>query len=319
MPAGIHRRSELGRPHHHDRSHNRLDTTTTTTEATTTTTDSTTTTEPASDETTTTTAPIPDLTPTIDVTPEPLVNGGSSNLAVQISEVNGVDTTGPVTVRVTKDIRWTFGSFPSNADNDKWTLDASGTSYVFTTSETIPANGSLPFAMQGVWDAGATTGTATFSVNIESGSGGEGNFSNNNNADSVPYALPTTTTTATTVPPSRSVTYQPLCENNSWQFQVTNNLNAAQQITVKKYGTTGTTQSVGPFETALITPLDASGQPYPVVAPEAGDTYPFTTPGSSFSSEVTSDAGYWSVVRWSYVDPAGNDGSSCGFISITID
>ncbi|GAB4021768.1 ExeM/NucH family extracellular endonuclease [Spirosoma koreense] len=137
----------------------------------------------------------PDLTPVITARPATAVGTIDFTVVVDLYEVNSVATSGPITVRVTRDshVNLTLDAGASSVGgkpvlNSAWVLDTSNPSYyTLTTSQVIAAGGQLSFGLSGTLAANSTTGSLTVSPVILAGSGGDVDPTNNSDSDKVEY------------------------------------------------------------------------------------------------------------------------------------
>ena len=139
---------------------------------------------------------VSDLTPIIYARPSTVRNTSAITVVVDVLELLNVASSGPITVRVSKDdlVNLTFDASASRIDNrdvqnSSWSFD--GTSdpdyYIFRTTAVIDASDQLSFGLSGTLTPGATSGTLTVSAVIVGGSGGEVRLINNNDADKIDY------------------------------------------------------------------------------------------------------------------------------------
>jgi hypothetical protein len=145
---------------------------------------------------------VPDLVPSITITPSAFDGPGDYEVLVDVIEINGVVTDGStITLRILKDPKRTL----TNWDEDGTTLPVTGVpinnadwtlapetddpdALVFTANKTVLANGRLTFGYSGRWNANQASGTALITVNVAAGSGGEVVFSNNTDTEKMDYS-----------------------------------------------------------------------------------------------------------------------------------
>ncbi len=136
--------------------------------------------------------PQPDITVTISATPN-IFNGETIfDVVVKITEVNGVRTSGPISVVLPKDERWSLdGNYDpmlTNIDaaplnNAAWSYTSNDAGYhIFTSSDMILPGAVSAFGFKARFDPRKTKGIYTITGQIISGSGSENRV--NNNADS---------------------------------------------------------------------------------------------------------------------------------------
>ena len=138
----------------------------------------------------------PDLTPVLYARSS--LTSGTNLLSVvaDIYELNGVPTSGLITVKLTKDPKSSL-NFLSTAvsvgglpvKNSAWTFDGSSDEdyYVLSTNQSIEANGILSFGLSGPLTTGATSGLLVPVLVIAPGSGGEVLITNNIDSDKIEY------------------------------------------------------------------------------------------------------------------------------------
>ncbi len=140
----------------------------------------------------------PDVTPIITAVPNVMTGVTQFNLTVRVLELNQVPTSGLITVRIPKDLRWTLaepynssltilGNIPVN--NNVWSFSQNATHYIFQTTTTIPAGSFSTFGIRAVWDAGPNQGQYTITSQIDSFSGNETRIDNNSDAERVDYFI----------------------------------------------------------------------------------------------------------------------------------
>ena len=140
----------------------------------------------------------PDLTPIIFARPILIKGPTTVNVVVNVIELNGIATTGGITLYITKDpmLSLTFDpnavSLPGHTgsvQNNQWAFD--GTSnpnyYVLTTQATIDGQSALSVGLSGQFTPGVTQGQTSVNAVLVGGSGGEANVTNNSDADKLEY------------------------------------------------------------------------------------------------------------------------------------
>ena len=147
-----------------------------------------------------TVTPLPDLTPILKVLPSTVI-GVTCDIEVtaKIVELKGVATSGEIKVLIPKDPRLTFtynggmatiGAFNTPIDNADWTYNPGNFLFhEFTSNTVIPANGSSTIGFLACYDPQNTKGSATTTVQIVEGSGGEIRFDNNTDAEVLEYTF----------------------------------------------------------------------------------------------------------------------------------
>lgn len=139
-----------------------------------------------------------DLTPILIVRPSSVYNATPITVVVIVGELNSVPTTGPITVKIAKDPKFTLSFDPAATavngrvvQNSAWSFSGpSGGFYTLTTTNVIASNvgtGTLAFGLTGTLSPGATVGTLTVSAIILGGSGGQTRIDNDTDADKIEY------------------------------------------------------------------------------------------------------------------------------------
>lgn len=140
----------------------------------------------------------PDVTPIITAIPNIMRGPTDFAFVIRVSELHGIETNAPKTIRVPKDVRWTMsGPFDPNlteiagtpVSNSVWVHSEDESNHIFTTTSVIQANGFTSFGFQARWDAGQTRGVYTATSQIDSGSGGEDRVNNNVDAEKIDYFI----------------------------------------------------------------------------------------------------------------------------------
>jgi hypothetical protein len=143
---------------------------------------------------------VPDVTPVITAIPNVMIGVTDFEIYVQCIELNGVNTTGLITLRIPKDTRWVMNpgwapamtQLPGSGlpvQNPLWTHTEDANTHFFTTTATIAGSSQATFGFAARWNAGQTRGSYTISVAIVPGSGGENRINNNNDAETVDYSF----------------------------------------------------------------------------------------------------------------------------------
>ncbi|GAB4026945.1 CotH kinase family protein [Spirosoma koreense] len=134
-----------------------------------------------------------DLAPILYVRPSTITGTSNLNVVVDLFEVNSIPTSGPITVRITKDPKVDFsfnGSLTTvggrPVQNSAWSFSGpSGGFYTLTTNQVITGGNVLSFGLTGTLNPGATTGALTVSSTVIGGT--EFNAFNNTDAEKVEY------------------------------------------------------------------------------------------------------------------------------------
>ena len=145
-----------------------------------------------------TSASPPDLS--IQLMVLPAIAHGPTNITgiVKVFEINGVSTTAPITVYISKEDRAVM-SFNASAtevsgimvNNSIWTFDGNAhpAFYKFSTGTVIPGNGEKSFGVSWLFTPGASAGKTNITAMILSGSGGETRIANNVDAETIDYFI----------------------------------------------------------------------------------------------------------------------------------
>jgi hypothetical protein len=138
----------------------------------------------------------PDVTPVITAEPNIMVGSTNFDVIVQVTELLNVNTNSPVTVRLTKDIRWSFTYNPNATDingklvnNSDWIYTEDATYHKFTTNTSITGGFYSRFGFIALWEAGQTWGKASVTCQVDSWSGGECRIDNNSDAETLDYFI----------------------------------------------------------------------------------------------------------------------------------
>lgn len=136
-----------------------------------------------------------DLTPILYGRPTTQYGTSPMSVVVDVVELNGVSTSGTVTVRITKDSKVSL-SFPASASlvgdrvvqNSAWAFSSSNPGYyILTTMQAIGAGNKLSVGLEGVLTAGATSGVVTLSGIVLASEVCETKATNNADADKIEY------------------------------------------------------------------------------------------------------------------------------------
>jgi|GEM_PF-3942068 len=143
--------------------------------------------------------PCPDLTPVTTILPGNIAGQSVVEVAIQLTELEGVDTDGAViTVRVPSDPRlvfvWSIGLTQAAlipVQNSQWNyLGNNGIFHSWTYNNSglvLPANGVTAFGFQSFYDPQSTDGQTTVTATIVPYSGGECNVLNNTDSERLVY------------------------------------------------------------------------------------------------------------------------------------
>ena len=134
----------------------------------------------------------PDVAPTITAVPNVMHGITSLNIFVQVAELNHVDTSGAIVVKIPKDSRLTFtynpaltvlGGTPLN--NPVWSYSSDANNHIFTSSAVITGGNYSYFGFAATWNAGQTQGRYTITSQIVPYSGGETRTDNDVDAETI--------------------------------------------------------------------------------------------------------------------------------------
>ncbi len=143
-------------------------------------------------------ATLPDVTPVITAVPNVMNGVTNFYITVQITELNNVNTSGTITVKIPKDTRWVLdGAYDPNLttlgsttlNNNVWSYSSDATYHIFTTNSVISAGSYSYFGFRAIWNAGQTVGIYTITSQIVEGSGGENRIDNNVDAEKIDYFI----------------------------------------------------------------------------------------------------------------------------------
>ena len=143
--------------------------------------------------------PLPNLSPTVSVTPSSITNIQSIGVVVSIFEFNNNPTTDVVTIYITKDSKYTLSFSPTatsvsgnTVQNSLWTFDgtSNGGFYILTTNSIIAAGGSSKFGLTSSFDSNNQQGSTLIKVKLLDNTGGESidNNSDNRNQTVLDYS-----------------------------------------------------------------------------------------------------------------------------------
>ncbi|GAB4031348.1 hypothetical protein GCM10028774_08680 [Spirosoma jeollabukense] len=139
-----------------------------------------------------------DLVPILYTSPN--TTYGKSNVAVvvKVAEINGIASTGFVSLYISKDlmIPLTFDpnaasipGYPGSVDNNQWNFDGDSNSAYYILTSKVPIEGQqiLSVGLTGQLNPGNTKGQLTISAMVLQGSEDEANTANNSDADKIDY------------------------------------------------------------------------------------------------------------------------------------
>ncbi|MBD2756298.1 cadherin repeat domain-containing protein [Spirosoma validum] len=134
----------------------------------------------------------PDLTVLLYARPNLLYGSSPMSVVVDVVENNGVNSSGLITVKVTKDAKLTLslnGSLTTvngrSVQNGSWNLSSDASYYILTTSQPVTGGNKLSFGLTGQLSASNTTGMINCSATLVGGS--ESRTNNNIDADKIEY------------------------------------------------------------------------------------------------------------------------------------
>ncbi len=138
----------------------------------------------------------PDLTSTITLSPNVAHGVTTFDLIVRVTELNTLNTEGPIIIHIPKDQLWAIsGSYDpsmttlgaSSLDNNDWAYSQDGVNHIFTSSTTILAGGYSTFGFRISFNPGSSMGTNPITSQVVSGGGGEVQVSNNSDSERLDY------------------------------------------------------------------------------------------------------------------------------------
>lgn len=137
-----------------------------------------------------------DLTLMAYARPTTLYGSTPITMVVEVDELRGVTSTGPLVVKVAKDARLSKLSLPASAtsvggravDNQVWRWDEGSDAgyYLLSTEQSIGAEGRLSFGLEGLFNPGNSAGTYRFELLLEH-SGVCETVTNNTDGDRIDY------------------------------------------------------------------------------------------------------------------------------------
>ncbi|CAN5303373.1 hypothetical protein BH09BAC4_BH09BAC4_29960 [soil metagenome] len=138
---------------------------------------------------------VPDLVPIMQVLPSTLYGTSSMAVVVDVLELNSVTTSGPITLRLTKDPLVSLSLTTElttligrSVQNSAWTLDDSNPNvYILTTNSAIAAGSKLSVGLTGQLTPGNTRGVLSISVAVQGDGVGEVTNANNADAEQINY------------------------------------------------------------------------------------------------------------------------------------
>ncbi|GAB4014264.1 hypothetical protein GCM10028773_00400 [Spirosoma koreense] len=135
---------------------------------------------------------LPDLTAVLYARPSTARGNQPITVVVDVFEINGIPTSGPITLKIAKDANVTLsfdGSLSSvggkPVQNSQWTFGGLSGGYYTLTSSGVLAGTSLSVGLTGTLLGGSSTGVVTVSGIVLGG--GDGTLDNNTDADKIEY------------------------------------------------------------------------------------------------------------------------------------
>jgi len=130
---------------------------------------------------------IPDLSCSLTMLPTNITGVSSLVLVIDIVELNGANTVGPINLIVPKDqkLNLSFNNTltnlgPFNLDNQDWSYDGTNPGFhIFNLSSSIVSNGLSTLGLEAVYDPQSSSGIVSYTFTILTGSGSEANGMNN--------------------------------------------------------------------------------------------------------------------------------------------
>jgi hypothetical protein len=141
-------------------------------------------------------SPSPDITPTLIITPNISHGITTFKVIVRVTELNNLDTDGPITVNIPADPRWDLEEGYNASleilnemalNNSDWSYSRDETNHIFSSSVVIPAGGFSTFGFTIVFNPDTSRGLYTITSQVVPGSGGEIRSSNNADSERLDY------------------------------------------------------------------------------------------------------------------------------------
>jgi len=139
---------------------------------------------------------VPDVTPTITLSPN-VANGVTVfELIVCVTELNDINTSGDIVIHIPKDLHWDISEGYNSSlaslggtslSNSEWTYSDDTDNHIFTSSTTILAGSHSTFGFRISFDPGGSTGMNPITSQLVSGGGGEVHVSNNSDSEQLDY------------------------------------------------------------------------------------------------------------------------------------
>ncbi|GAB4018798.1 beta strand repeat-containing protein [Spirosoma koreense] len=135
---------------------------------------------------------LPDLTAVLYARPSTLTGSKPISVVVDVFELNGIPTTAPLTLKISKDARVNLsldtgqssvGGMP--VQNSQWQLSGPSGGFYTLTSSGVLSGTSLSVGLTGTLSAGSSTGVVTVSATVVGGE--EARLDNNTDADKIEY------------------------------------------------------------------------------------------------------------------------------------
>ncbi|GAB4031821.1 putative Ig domain-containing protein [Spirosoma jeollabukense] len=144
---------------------------------------------------TTSTAPTSDLTLVLFAQPTLMYGPTSVSVVVSVYELNGVATSGPVSVKLSEDTMLSLGFDPAATSvggkpvqNSLWQFSGPMDGmYTLKATQPLPAGGRLSVGLSGPLTPGATKGRLSVSATVVDPSGTETRLNNNMDAETIEY------------------------------------------------------------------------------------------------------------------------------------
>ena len=139
---------------------------------------------------------LPDITPTLLVSPNISHGETSFDIVLRITELNTVNTIGTITVRIPRDSRWELsGSFDQNLStlnginlmNSDWNYSYDDSYHIFTSDSSISASSYSSLGFSIMFNPDVSRGVYSITAHISSIAGGETRTSNNVDAERLDY------------------------------------------------------------------------------------------------------------------------------------
>ncbi len=129
----------------------------------------------------------PDLGVTVVILPSIVTGNTAITVRATVVELAGNPTTGTITLNIRRSANWTIGVSTGTVING-WTYQGiSGVNHVFTTTNSIPANGASRLNIPANFIPAGNSGVYVFTASVAANSGGETNTNNNSDQETITF------------------------------------------------------------------------------------------------------------------------------------